>query len=255
MTLTLTPIHGLPLYQKDDPLTSTILEAIRVEGIELRDSDILVIAQKIVSKVEGRLVYLGDITPSSKAYQLAEVTGKDPRFVELVLRESKSTLRVRGGTLIVEHNLGFICANAGIDHSNVKGLYGSDDDWVLLLPENPDQSAENLRREILGFSGKNVGILIIDSHGRAWRMGVVGTTIGLAGIPGLVDKRGDPDLFGYRLKVTQIAAADELAAAASLIMGQADEAVPVVHVRGFPYPLRDGCLQELIRPQEQDLFR
>jgi coenzyme F420-0:L-glutamate ligase/coenzyme F420-1:gamma-L-glutamate ligase len=162
---------------------------------------------------------------------------------------------MRSGTLIAEHKLGFVCANAGIDHSNVQSLGGNSDDWVLLLPENPDESARRIREELEKESGKKIGILIIDSHGRAWRMGAVGVAIGLSGIPALVDMRGKPDLFGYQLRVTLVAAADELAAAASLLMGQADEFTPVIHVRGFPYPLRESTVQELIRPKDLDLFR
>jgi coenzyme F420-0:L-glutamate ligase/coenzyme F420-1:gamma-L-glutamate ligase len=175
--------------------------------------------------------------------------------VELVLRESNQVLRRRIGSIIVEHRLGFVCANAGIDHSNVAGEGTKVDEWVLLLPEDPDDSAEDLRRKIEAKSGVKVGVLIIDSHGRAWRQGVVGVAIGLAGLPGLVDMRGKSDLFGYSLRITTIGVADELAAAASLLMGQADEATPIVHVRGFPYELRDGHLKELLRPKDQDLFR
>ncbi len=151
--------------------------------------------------------------------------------------------------------LGFICANAGIDHSNVAGAGDSGEEWVLLLPADPDRSAEELRRGIQSRTGKRIGVLIIDSHGRAWRNGTVGVAIGLAGLPGLEDMRGQPDLFDFKLRITQVGVADELAAAASLVMGQAAEGTPVVHVRGFPYPLREGSLGELIRPKDQDLFR
>jgi coenzyme F420-0:L-glutamate ligase/coenzyme F420-1:gamma-L-glutamate ligase len=182
--------------------------------------------------------------------------------VELILQESNEVLRTRLGAIIVEHKLGFVCANAGIDHSNVnsplllgEGSEVRSEDWVLLLPQNPDQSAEKMRRDIQSKTGKNVGILIIDSHGRAWRNGTVGVAIGLAGMPGLEDLRGKPDLFGYTLQVTTVGVADELAAAASLVMGQVAEGTPVVHVRGFPYPLRAASLTELIRPKDQDLFR
>jgi coenzyme F420-0:L-glutamate ligase/coenzyme F420-1:gamma-L-glutamate ligase len=164
-------------------------------------------------------------------------------------------LRVRPGTIIVEHRCGFVCANAGIDHSNVSGSWGNPEDWVLLLPEDPDKSAQGIREALENKSGVHLGVLIIDSHGRAWRMGTVGVTIGLSGLPGLIDLRGERDLFGYRLRITQVAAADELAAAAALIMGEASEGIPLAHVRGFPYRLRDGTLMELIRPQDQDLFR
>jgi len=255
MPLILTSLVGIPLIQTGDDLTAILLQAIDQNGLRLQEGDILVLAQKIVSKAEGRLVSLSQIIPSKEAIQLAEQVQKDPRFVELVLRESNSVLRTRPGTLIVEHKRGFVCANAGIDHSNVTGSDGSPEEWVLLLPEDPDESARRLRERLEQACDCRLGVLIIDSHGRAWRMGVVGTAIGMAGVPGLIDMRGQSDLFGYRLQVTQIAAADELAAAASLVMGQAAESLPAVHVRGFPYPLRDSGLAELIRPIEQDLFR
>jgi coenzyme F420-0:L-glutamate ligase/coenzyme F420-1:gamma-L-glutamate ligase len=182
--------------------------------------------------------------------ELAVQTEKDPRLVELILRESTRLLRTRPGVIIVEHRLGFVCANAGIDHSNVQSP-----DCVLLLPKNPDASARSLRSCLEAASGARLGVLIIDSHGRAWRTGTVGVAIGLSGLPGLVDLRGRPDLFGFRLQITQVGAADELAAAASLVMGQADEGTPIIHVKGFPYPLREASLGELLRSQDQDLFR
>jgi coenzyme F420-0:L-glutamate ligase/coenzyme F420-1:gamma-L-glutamate ligase len=243
------------MVKHGDDLGEIILSRLATAQIELRDGDTLVLAQKIVSKSEGRLVRLSSVEPTLRACELARQVDKDPRFVELVLRESREVLRARPGALIVEHRLGFICANAGIDHSNVLGPDGDAEDWVLLLPEAPDDSAECLRRKLCPDKGMELGVLIIDSHGRAWRNGVVGISIGFAGLPGVVDMRGKPDLFGYHLRITQIAAVDELAAAASLVMGQADEGVPVVHVRGFPYPLREGHLAELIRPKDQDYFR
>ncbi len=255
MPLTLTPLIGVPLIQPGDDLAAIFLRGMDQTGVKLQDGDILVLAQKIVSKAEGRLVDLRQVSPSIEAQELAARVQKDARFVELVLRESRSVLRTRPGTLIVEHRHGYVCANAGIDHSNVTGPNGSAGEWVLLLPEDPDGTARQLRERMERITGRKVGILIIDSHGRAWRMGVVGAAIGMAGVPGLVDMRGESDLFGTRLQVTQVAAADELAAAASLMMGQAAEARPVIHVRGFPYPLRDSGLPELIRPKEQDLFR
>jgi coenzyme F420-0:L-glutamate ligase / coenzyme F420-1:gamma-L-glutamate ligase len=254
MTLTLTPLQGIPLIQPGDSIPEIILSSLANNKIELRDGDVLVIAQKIVSKSENRLVNLTSVVPSKRAIELAKETEKDARFIELVLSESSDVVRVRPGTIIVRHNLGFICANAGIDHSNVHGDWGEADDWVLLLPENPDASAEGIRTAITEVAPCNLGVLIIDSHGRAWRNGTVGISIGLAGMPGLVDLRGKPDLFGFRLKITQVGAADELAAAASLMMGQANEASPIVHVRGFPYGLREGSVQELMRPLDQDLF-
>lgn len=247
----------MPLIRHGDNLADIVVRALHVNDIALNDNDILVLAQKIVSKSEGRTVHLPAVTPSPAAMALAAETEKDPRLVELILRESKEVLRTRPGTIIVEHKLGFVCANAGIDHSNVHappGEIGSDE-WVLLLPADPDHSAVLIRQEIQSRTGKRLGILIIDSHGRAWRNGTVGAAIGIAGMPGLQDLRGEPDLFGFQLRITQVGVADELAAAASLMMGQAAEGTPVVHVRGFPYPLREGSLLELLRPREQDLFR
>jgi coenzyme F420-0:L-glutamate ligase/coenzyme F420-1:gamma-L-glutamate ligase len=200
-------------------------------------------------------VNLGKILPSPAAIDLARDVEKDPRLVELVLQESNLVLRKRPGTIIVEHRLGFVCANAGIDHSNVHGEAGAPEDWVLLLPKDADASAQAIRQRLETASGARLGVLIIDSHGRAWRMGTVGTTIGLAGMPGVADLRGMPDLFDYHLQITQVGVADELAAAASLVMGQAAEGTPVIHVRGFPYPLREASLGEILRPHEQDLFR
>lgn len=253
--LTLTPLPGIPLIQPGDDLAQVIFEALKRANIELLDGDILVLAQKIVSKAEGRLVNLAEIQPSPRAIELAQKTQKDPRLVEVILRESREVLRTRPGTIIVEHRLGFICASAGVDHSNVRGGGETTQDWALLLPEDPDASAQAIRGRLEATSGARIGVLIIDSHGRAWRLGTVGVAIGLSGLPGLVDLRGCPDLFDFRLQITQVGAADELAAAASLVMGQAAEGTPVVHVRGFPYPLREASLSELLRPKEQDLFR
>ena len=251
----LTPLENIPLIQKGLDLVEIIWDSLGTNNIKLMDGDILVIAQKIISKAEGRLVDLEEVTPSHKALQLAEETGKDPRVVELILQESSTILRSRLGLIVAEHKLGFICANAGIDRSNISGEEGDPREYVLLLPEDPDRSAERLRSELEKRSGVQIGILLIDSHGRAWRNGIVGASIGFSGVPGIVDMRGKEDLFGYKLRVTQIAAADELAAGASLVMGQADEAIPIVHVRGFPYDLREGSFSELPRDPKNDLFR
>ncbi len=255
MSLVLTPLNHIPLIEPGDDLAELLIQSLDTTGIQLHDGDILVVAQKIVSKAEGRLVNLTTVKPSARAIELADITKKDARLLELILQESQAVLRTGFNTIIVEHRLGFICANAGIDHSNVRGLWGNEADWVLLLPEDPDASARRLQEKIAAHSHVHIGVSIIDSHGRAWRNGTVGVTIGLAGVPGVVDMRGMPDLFGFQLRITQIGAADELAAAASLMMGQAAEGSPAVHVRGFPYALRDSSLSELIRPKEQDLFR
>ena len=250
-SMTLTPLPGLPRIQPGDDLARMIWEAVQQAGLRLAPGDIFVVAQKVVSKAEGRLVHLPQVRPSLQARALARLTGKDPRLVELILQESRRVLRATRGVLIVEHRLGFVCANAGIDHSNVRG----DDAWVLLLPKDPDASAARLREALETLAGVPLGVLIIDSHGRAWRLGTVGVAIGVSGLPALVDLRGKPDMEGRPLQVTQVGAADELAAAASLVMGQADEGTPVVHVRGFPYGLGPGRLADLLRPPELDLFR
>ncbi len=255
MSLILTPLSGIPLVRHGDNLADIIVKVLQENKIMLENSDILVVAQKVVSKAEGRAINLTTITPSQRAMDLARETEKDARIVELILRESKEVLRTRIGTIIVEHKLGFVCANAGIDHSNVSGEGDDAEEWVLLLPAEPDRSAERIRAEIESKTGRQIGVLIIDSHGRAWRNGTVGVAIGIAGLPGLQDLRGKTDLFGFTLRITQVGVADELAAAASLVMGQAAEGTPVVHVHGFPYPLREGSLKELLRPKEQDLFR
>ncbi len=257
--LTLTPLPNIPLIRPDDDLTDLILTSCKDANLTLQENDILVIAQKVVSKAEGRLVNLADVTPSPAALELAARSEKDPRLCELILQESKAVLRVRPGLVIVEHKLGFVCANAGIDHSNVAPASQSsarpEDLWYLLLPEDADRSAQRIRAGLEAAAGVRLGVSIIDSHGRAWREGTVGVTIGLSGLPAVMDERGWKDLFGYELRVTVVGVADELAAAASLMMGQAAEGTPVVHVRGFPYPLGEGRLQDLLRPKEKDLFR
>ena len=254
MSLTLTPLLNFPLIRQDDNLADILVKSLRETQIELQDNDIIVLAQKIVSKSEGRMVNLATVTPSQHAIELAQKADKDPRVMELMLQESNEVLRIRVGTIIVEHKLGFVCANAGIDHSNVMSG-GNTEDYVLLLPEDPDRSARNIREKIKQTTGKTIGVMIIDSHGRAWRNGTVGICIGLSGLPAVVDERGWKDLFGYALKITIVGVADELAAAASLVMGQAAEGIPAVHVRGFPYPLGEGALKDLLRPKEQDMFR
>lgn len=253
--LLLTALQRIPIVKPGDSVSSLIIDSCKSSDLHLEENDILVVAQKIISKSENRFYKLSDVIPSEEAFSVAEITDKDPHLVQLILDESDHVLRMRPGLIIVQHRLGFVCANAGIDHSNVQGLDSDSVDWVLLLPEDPDESARLIKEEIAEKLGINVGILIIDSHGRAWRNGAVGMTIGLAGVPGVVDLRGETDLFGYQLRTSTISAADELAAAASLMMGQTSEGTPVVHVRGFPYDLRESSLSELIRPIQKDLFR
>jgi coenzyme F420-0:L-glutamate ligase/coenzyme F420-1:gamma-L-glutamate ligase len=256
MSLILTPLKYFPLVSPGDDIALLISSSIEKMNMDIKDGDIFIITQKVISKSENRIVNLSEVKPGPKAKEVAKVCGKDPRLVELILSESKCVIRIGPGIIIVEHKLGFVCANGGIDHSNVSGLYGDQKDWVLLLPINPDDSARQLRNRLQMQFKVSLGILIIDSHGRAWRNGIVGTSIGMAGVPGIVDMRGKPDLFDFSLRITQIAAADELAAGASLIMGQACEGTPVVHARGFPYPLRDDVnIKDLIRDKKRDLFR
>jgi coenzyme F420-0:L-glutamate ligase / coenzyme F420-1:gamma-L-glutamate ligase len=248
--LVLTPLRHIPMVKAGDDLAAVILAALRASDRSLAAGDILVVAQKIVSKAEGRLVDLRTVTPSPRAITLAKATEKDARIVELILSESTDVLRHRPGALIVAHRLGMVLANAGIDQSNIGG-----EECALLLPLDPDRTCAEIRRKLLDATGIDVGVMIIDSIGRAWRNGTIGTAIGVSGLPGLLDLRGTPDLFGRVLETTEVGLADELAAAASLVMGQAGEGRPVVLARGVGYARRDGCAQELIRSREKDLFR
>lgn len=243
----------MPLIEPGNRLGEIIANSLKSNDIRIQDNDILVVTQKIVSKSENRYVNLETLTPSDEALKIAAICEKDARLVEIILRESKEIVRCGKDTLIVEHKLGFICANAGVDHSNVRGDEGGI--WYLLLPKDPDRSAREIREYFKQQEGVDIGVMIIDSHGRAWRQGIVGITIGTAGVPELVDMRGKTDLFGYALRITQVGAADELAAAASLVMGQSDESIPVVHVRGFPYQLADSKFSDVLRPKSKDLFR
>ncbi len=253
-SLQLTALANFPLVRAGDDLARLILDSLDSNGVRLETGDVLILAQKIVSKSEGRLVDLNGVKPSDRAHALAARCQKDPRFVEVVLRESREVLRARPGLLVVEHRLGFVCANAGVDRSNI-GVENAEGEWVLLLPEDPDASCRSLRGRLKQERGVETGVIINDSHGRAWRNGIVGVAIGVAGLSALEDLRGRMDLFEYKLQITQVAAADELASAASLLMGQAGEGLPVVHARGFPYPMRESAMTELIRPKDQDAFR
>jgi coenzyme F420-0:L-glutamate ligase/coenzyme F420-1:gamma-L-glutamate ligase len=251
-TLTLTALPGVPQIEAGADLCDAILGGLARARHELQAGDVVVLAQKIVSKAEGRLVMLSTVTPSPAARELAAAGDKDPRVAELILAESAEVVRVRPGVVIVAHRLGFVMANAGIDHSNIGGV---DDDRVLLLPEDPDASSARIREGLLARTGVDVGVLIIDSIGRAWRNGTVGQALGLSGLPGLLDLKGRPDLHGRALQTSELGLADELASAASLVMGQADEGRPIVLARGLPYARREGTAQELVRPKEKDMFR
>ncbi|HLY00224.1 MAG TPA: coenzyme F420-0:L-glutamate ligase [Roseiarcus sp.] len=246
-------LPGLPLIKAGDDLASLIASALERNGVQPRAQDVLVVAQKIVSKAEARAVDLAAVEPSAKARALAAEVGKDPRLVEVILSETARVVRARRGVLIVEHKLGFIMANAGVDQSNVGPHDGSA--HVLLLPENPDRSAEALRRGLKAATGIDIGVVINDSFGRPWRQGTAGVAIGVAGLPALVDLRGRPDLFGRKLEVSVIGFADEIAAAASLAMGQADEALPAVLIRGLSWSAPDSTAASIVRPPNEDLFR
>jgi coenzyme F420-0:L-glutamate ligase/coenzyme F420-1:gamma-L-glutamate ligase len=247
--LLLKPLRGVPSITQGMDLAKITLASLEKSREQLREGDILAFAQKIVSKAEGRSVNLDSVTPSARALALAEETGKDSRVVELILRESGEVIRQREGLLIVRHRLGFCLANAGIDASNVEAGH------VLLLPVDPDASAARIRNALRARTGIDASILIIDSFGRPWRMGTVGTAIGVSGIPALLDLRGRPDLNGRPLQSTEIGLADELAAGASLVMGQAAEGTPIVLARGVPYARCEGSAGDLLRPKNRDLFR
>jgi coenzyme F420-0:L-glutamate ligase/coenzyme F420-1:gamma-L-glutamate ligase len=248
--ITLTPITGLPLIQPGDDLPQLLADALG--PLTPTDGDVLVVAQKIVSKAEDRHVDLSTVTPSTRALELAEATQKDPRLLEVILWETREVIRIRPGLIIVEDVRGWVCANAGVDRSNVAP---EDRDIVLRLPVDPDASARHIRAALYERVGVDIGVIIADSHGRPHRAGTIGVAIGVAGLPGLEDWRGRRDLFGYTLQHTEVALADQIASAATLLLGQAAEAVPAVLVRGAPFERRDGTSRELIRPREMDLFR
>ncbi|MBA3447811.1 MAG: coenzyme F420-0:L-glutamate ligase [Pseudaminobacter sp.] len=245
-------LPGFPLVEPGDDLSALLARALRNSGLGLLDGDILVIAQKIVSKAEDRYINLDDVEPSQRARELAEKLGKDPRHVEIVLGESEEIVRVGEHVIIAAHKLGFVMANAGIDESNISH---GENGRVLLLPRDPDGSAFEIKRRLDEEFGVSAGILINDSFGRPWRNGVVGVALGAAGLPALVDRVGSLDLFGRKLKVTEIGVADELASAASLLMGQADEGIPAVLVRGLRLAAPHRNAASLIRSRERDMFR
>jgi coenzyme F420-0:L-glutamate ligase/coenzyme F420-1:gamma-L-glutamate ligase len=253
--LVFSALPGIPRVRPGDDLAGLIGQALERASIRLEPGDVIVVTQKIVSKAEGRHVNLTTVEPSSRAEAFSKETGKDARLVEVILGESRSVLRTRPGLIIVEHRLGFVCANAGVDHSNVESPDGSAGEWVLRLPEDPDQSAAELRRALALHAGVAPAVLIADSHGRAWRLGTVGVAVGGAGFPALLDLRGQPDLSGTKLQATVVGWADEVCAGASALMGQAAEGRPVVHVRGLALPVADGRAADIIRPLEEDLFR
>ncbi len=255
--LTLSAVPGFPPVRPGDDLALLLLSCLKACEEALHDGDVLVFAQKVVSKAEGRRVRLADVAPSPRARTLAQQVCKDPRLVELILSESRRIVRAAKDVLIVEHRLGFVMANAGIDQSNVGAFEPGEraDEYALLLPSDPDASAARLQEALASHSGCAVGVIINDSFGRPWRLGTVGVAIGVAGWPATLDLRGRPDLFGRTLRVTVVGHADEIAAAASLLMGQADEGRPVVRVRGLSAQGRASDGKALLRPRGEDLFR
>lgn len=252
-SLALHALPGIPMVQPGDDLAALIEAGLSRAGLVLQPGDVLVLAQKIVSKAEGRIIDVADVVPSAEAIELAAVTQKDPRAVQVVLDQSVRVVRARPNLIIVEHRRGWVMANAGVDHSNVAPQDGAE--RVLLLPLDPDASAETLRARLAPSVGGPLGIVISDSFGRAWRRGTAGIAIGAAGLPALVDLRGNPDLFGRILEVSISGFADEIAAAASLVQGQGDEAQPVVLVRGLSWSQPAMGAGQLVRPPQEDLFR
>ena len=250
----LTALPNIPLVHQGDDLVSIVLEALDAKGESLLSGDVLAFTSKIVSKAEGRQVNLIDVVPSGRALTLADLSGKDPRLVQVILDESEAVSRVRPGLLIMRHRLGFVCANAGVDRSNV-APDASEKETVLLLPADPDASAARYRWRIREMTGADLAVVIVDSHGRPHRMGAVGVAIGAAGLAAWQDWRGQPDLFGRPLSHTTVGLADQIASAASLLFGQAAEGTPVVLMRGVPFKARDGSAADLIRPRELDMYR
>ena len=253
MNLKIIGIKGIPLIKKGDSLDEFILKALKDMDIKIEENDILVIAETAIAKSEGNIINLHDLKPSLKALELADKTGKEPEVVESILQESNEIIKVGPDFIISETRHGFVCANAGIDESNVdKGL-------ATPIPVNPDENASLIRREIQKIAGKNIIVIISDTQGRAFREGAVGVAIGISGLEPLWDRSGEKDLYDRELKTTAIAVADELAAAASIVMGQANEGIPVVLIRGADYPemLKNNSanIKPLIRPKKYDVFR
>lgn len=246
------PIPGIPLIKSGDDLVAIIINVLARSAISLLDQDVLVVTSKIVSKSEGRMVDLRTVEPGEMAQSVANETGKDPRIVELVIQESAEISRKAAGVLITRHRLGFVSANSGIDQSNV----GQDhDNFVLLLPKDPDHTAAALRQGIQQKLGIEVGIIISDSHGRPFRQGNVGVAIGVAGMPALLDLRGNLDLFDRELRVSILGYADLVASAAHLVSGEGGEGLPVVLVRGLQFAAQAGKASDLVRPVDRDLYR
>ncbi|MDG2061514.1 MAG: coenzyme F420-0:L-glutamate ligase [SAR86 cluster bacterium] len=251
--LILKSLESIPLIEPGDDLPQIIYDSIVKLSLDIQDGDIFVIAQKVVSKSENRYVYLNEVKPSIEAIALSKETKKDPRLVQVILQESERVVRTREGVIVVENKLGFVHANAGIDRSNIDSL--DNNPKVLLLPKDPDKSAEDIRLSLEKKLHVKLGVIINDSAGRAWRNGTTGIAIGSSGVLTLSDLRGKKDLYGRLLEVTQIGLGDELASSASILMGQADEGLPVVLIKGLMLPTVEQSAKELLRLADQDLFR
>jgi len=244
-------IENLPLIKKGDDLAELICSATKKQGTPIRENDIIVITHVAVSKAEGNIINLDQVTPSEKAKEIAQQINKDPALVEVILQETKDIIRIGQNSIITETKSGVICANAGVDRSNVSG-----DRNVVPLPKNPNASAQNIRQEIKRLTGANVAVIVSDTHGRPFRMGEINVTVGVAGIKPIRDRRGEKDLFGYVLRIKQTAIADELSSAAELVIGQANEGIPAAIIRGYKYQTAENAsATELTRPKEKDLFR
>lgn len=253
-SLSIVAPRGVPMVSAGDDLPGIVLASLESGQHSLEDGDVVVLAQKIVSKAEGRAFLLSSVTPSARAVKLGAQCHKDPRLVELVLAEASEVMRVKPGVLIVRHRLGLVLANAGIDKSNLEDAEMAGDTNVLLLPLDPDATCRKIRDELRRRAGVDVAVLIIDSLGRAWRLGTTGTAIGVAGLVALADMRGKPDLFGRALETSEIGLGDEVAAAASLLMGQTDEGRPIAVLRGLGHQVGDGRAGDLVRSPQMDMF-
>ena len=250
MTIQIIPVQGLPIIKNDDDLAELTINALAEIGLSPQEKDVYVFSHVIVSRSEGKEFNLEDVHPSKTALEYAEFTGKDPRLVEVILGESRAIRRMAPGALITETKHGFVCANAGVDKSNVPG-----DTIVSPLPDDPDLSAKRIQRRLKELSGADVGVIVCDTHGRAHRDGEINVTVGTSGFEVIRDRRGEFDLFGYELRVKRTTVADELASAAELVIGQSDEGIPAALIRGYDLQLSDSsCARDIVRVRESDLF-
>jgi coenzyme F420-0:L-glutamate ligase / coenzyme F420-1:gamma-L-glutamate ligase len=250
-TVKIIAVENLPLIEKGNNLAELISNAAKNQGTPLQENDIIVVTHVVVSKAEGNIINLDDVLPTERAKEIAQQTSKDPALVEVILRETKEIVRIGQNSIITETNSGIVCANAGIDRSNVSGVRN-----VVPLPKNPNASAQNIRQGIKQLTGVNVAVIVSDTHGRPLRLGEINVAVGVAGIEPIRDRRGEKDLFGYVLRIKQTAIADELSSAAELVIGQADEGIPAAIIRGYNYETIEGAAtMELIRAKEKDLFR